>query len=69
MMKIPFGIKIAATIFQKTLKSLLCEFKKLCCHRQDIVITGKDFESLKAVPRKLQQVFDQMFLCISLWIN
>lgn len=58
MMRLPFGVKPAAAIFQKTLETLWSEFSHVFCYQDDIVITGSTFaehlETLKLVLLKLQ---------------
>lgn len=58
--RLPFGIKTAAAIFQKTMDALLSEFKNVFCFQDDIVITGSNFsdhlKTLKQVLHKIQQV-------------
>lgn len=60
MTRLPFGIKTAAAIFQKTIDNLLNEFSGVFCYQDDIVITGANFaehlKTLKQVLQKLQDV-------------
>lgn len=56
--RMPFGIKPAAAIFQKTIENLIGEFKNVFCYQDDIVVTGPSFiehlNLLKKVLFKLQ---------------
>lgn len=58
MTRLPFGVKTAAAIFQKTLEGLLSQFDNVFCYQDDIVVTGKNFsehlKTLKQVLLKLQ---------------
>lgn len=57
MTRMPFGIKTAASIFQKTMEGLLGEFNSTFCYQDDIVVTGKNFsehtKTLRGVLSKL----------------
>lgn len=58
MKRLPFGVKTAAAIFQKTIENLLRGIPNCMNFMDDIVVTGKDFKShidtLKKVLAKLQ---------------
>lgn len=58
MKRLPFGVKVAGAIFQKTIENLLRSIPHCINFMDDIVITGPDFTShittLKAVLQKLQ---------------
>lgn len=60
MARLPYGIKTAAAIFQKTMDNLLSEFTNVFCYQDDIVVTGPNFSdhlgTLKQVLRKIQDV-------------
>lgn len=60
MKRLPFGVKTAAAIFQKTIENLLRGIPNCMNFMDDIVVTGKDVEShittLRAVLAKLQSV-------------
>ncbi|XP_055307289.1 uncharacterized protein K02A2.6-like [Sitodiplosis mosellana] len=59
MKRLPFGVKIAASIFQKTMESLLSQFANVFCFQDDIVVTGNNFaghlSTLRKVLTKLQE--------------
>ncbi|XP_055307053.1 uncharacterized protein K02A2.6-like [Sitodiplosis mosellana] len=59
MKRLPFGVKIAASIFQKTMESLLSQFANVFCFQDDIVVTGSNFaehlSTLRKVLTKLQE--------------
>lgn len=44
MKRLPFGIKTAAAIFQKTIENLLRGINGVVCYQDDITITGKNFK-------------------------
>lgn len=58
MKRLPFGIKTAGAIFQKTIETLLKDIPNCINFMDDIVVTGKDFNShihtLKTVLNRLQ---------------
>lgn len=58
--RLPFGVKVAGAIFQKTIETLLCGIPNVMNFMDDIVVTGPDFEShlrtLEMVLKKLQSV-------------
>lgn len=55
---LPFGIKVAAPIFQKTMESLFCKISHVVVYQDDITIAGKNFQehlaTLKSVLNKLK---------------
>lgn len=58
MKRLPFGVKPAAAIFQKTMENLLRGIPYVVVYQDDITISGKNFEqhiqTLKSVLNKLQ---------------
>lgn len=60
MKRLPFGVKPASAIFQKTIENLLRGIPNVINYMDDIVVTGKDFrehvKTLKTVLLKLQNV-------------
>ncbi|XP_055306725.1 uncharacterized protein K02A2.6-like [Sitodiplosis mosellana] len=58
MARLPFGVKIAAALFQKTMENLLSCFSNVFCYQDDIVVTGPTLadhlKTLKQVLIKLQ---------------
>lgn len=58
MKRMPFGIKTAAAIFQKTMENILSGIPNVVCYQDDITVTGKNLtehiETLKIVLKKLQ---------------
>lgn len=56
--RLPFGIKVASAIFQKTIENLLKGIPNVVVYQDDITVTGKDFSShmqnLKSVLSKLR---------------
>lgn len=58
--RLPFGVKVAGAIFQKTIETLLRGIPNVMNFMDDIVVTGPDFEShlrtLEMVLKKLQSV-------------
>jgi len=50
---LPFGIKTAASIFQKTMKSLLRNTPYVVVYQDDITITGLDLKSHVDTLRKV----------------
>ncbi|XP_055306535.1 uncharacterized protein K02A2.6-like, partial [Sitodiplosis mosellana] len=58
MTRLPFGVKIAAALFQKTMENLLSCFSNVFCYQDDIVVTGPTLadhlKTLKQVLIKLQ---------------
>lgn len=58
MKRLPFGVKPAASIFQKTLEELLNSIPYVVIYQDDITVTGKDFsqhiKTLKLVLNKLR---------------
>lgn len=56
--RLPFGVKPAVSIFQKTVEKVLQDVKGACNYLDDIVVTGKTFEehlsNLETVFKKLQ---------------
>ncbi|XP_059223944.1 uncharacterized protein K02A2.6-like [Stomoxys calcitrans] len=59
VMRLPFGVKVASAIFQKTIDNLLGGIPNVVVYQDDITVTGKDFSShmhnLKSVLRKLSE--------------
>lgn len=58
MKRLPFGIKTAAAIFQKTLENLLRGIENVVVYQDDIIITGKNLldhlKTIKLVLNKLK---------------
>ncbi|XP_055302926.1 uncharacterized protein K02A2.6-like [Sitodiplosis mosellana] len=58
MTRLPFGVKIAAALFQKTMENLLSCFSNVFCYQDDIVVTGPTLadhlKTIKQVLIKLQ---------------
>lgn len=59
MTRLPFGVKPAASIFQKTIECLISEFKNVFTYQDDIVVTGSNFSDhldlLRKVLNKIQE--------------
>lgn len=58
--RLPFGVKVASAIFQKTLENLLRGIPNVVVYQDDITVTGKNFnehiKTLKLVLTKMQSV-------------
>lgn len=58
MKRMPFGIKTAAAVFQKTMENLLREVPSVVVYQDDITVTGRDIQqhirNLKLVLSKLK---------------
>lgn len=61
MKRMPFGIKTAAAIFQKTMENILSGIPNVVCYQDDITVTGKNFaehiETLKIVLKKTTELW------------
>lgn len=61
MKRMPFGIKTAAAIFQKTMENILSGIPNGVCYKDDITVTGKNFaehiETLKIVLKKTTELW------------
>lgn len=59
MKRLPFGVKPAAAIFQKTIENLLRDIEGVVIYQDDITVTGKNFQehlkNLKLVLKRLQE--------------
>lgn len=57
MKRMPFGIKTAAAIFQKTMESFLSGIPNVVCYQDDITMTGKNLgehvKTIRAVTKRL----------------
>ncbi|XP_031635639.1 uncharacterized protein K02A2.6-like [Contarinia nasturtii] len=62
MTRLPFGVKPAAAIFQKTVENLLREFSNVFCYQDDIVVTGTNFsDHLKTLKQVLFKILTAGF--------
>ena len=56
--RLPFGVSVAPSVFQRTLESLLAGIPNVCIFLDDILVTGKTeaehMENLKLVLQRLQ---------------
>lgn len=51
--RLPFGIKTAAAIFQKTMENLLRDISNVVVYQDDITVTGKNFQEHICTLRKV----------------